>query len=216
MGQLNTILSSAVSIGNLCSMRSPTLAFEKFGTYQSSAMVPCFRTKSLMDSSLFLYGSNCWVHVLILCFLGFAICALCHRSCFARPCCRWAYFYDLFSIFVFQSSITACYRFSVFLSTFRAILVLTLCCLSREFFLLPSWLMSSALLYEVSIADCGVIVYCLLRKSLGCLNWLVYLALPGKVSIADRRAIVYCLLRKSLGCLNRLVYMALLGEVSIG
>ena len=77
--------------------------------------------------------------------------------------------------------------------------------------------MSSTLLYEVLIADRGVIVYCPLRKSLGCLNWLVYLALPGEVSIAGHGVIiVYCLLRKSPGCLNRLVYMALLSEVSIG
>ena len=58
VGQLNTILPSVVSIGSLCSMRSPTLLFEKFGTYQFSAMVPCFRTKSFMDSSLLLYSST--------------------------------------------------------------------------------------------------------------------------------------------------------------
>ena len=134
---------------------------------------------------------------------------------FACPCCRWAYFYDLFFYI----------RFSVFDHC-----LLSLLCLS-----LDSSLLSWSLLFAVSLesffaafladvfrtsvrsvnSDRGVIVYCLLRKSLGCLNWLVYLALLGEVSIADRRAIVYCLLRKSLGCLNRLVYMALLGEVSI-
>ena len=77
VGQLNTIMPSAVSIGSLCSMRSPTLLFEKFGMYQSSAMVPCF-----LDGFVFAFVPfNCWVHILILCFLGFAICALCHRSC---------------------------------------------------------------------------------------------------------------------------------------
>ena len=133
---------------------------------------------------------------------------------FSRPCCRWAYFYDLFYFrySVFDHCLLSFFCLSL---DFCAILVLTLFCLSLEFFLLPSWPMSSTLLSEVLIADRGVIVCCPLRKSLGCLNWLVYLALPGEVSIAGRGVIVYCLLRKSPGCLNWLVYMALLGEVSI-
>ena len=134
---------------------------------------------------------------------------------FVRPCCWWAYFYDLFlfSLFNLRSLLViASLSFSQLSLLSWSLLFLSF---SREFFLLPSWLTSSALLPEVLIADRGVIVYCLLRKSLGCLNWLVYLALPGEVSIAGHGVIVYCLLRKSLGCLNWLVYMALLGEVSI-
>ena len=173
----------------------------------------------ILDGFVFvLVWFNCWVHVLILCFLGFAICALCHRSCFhARVVgghISMTLFYFRYSVFDHCLLSLLCLSLD-----FRAILVLTLFCLSREFFffffLLPSWPMSSALLSEVLIADRGVIVCCPLRKSLGCLNWLVYLALPGEVSIAGRGVIVYCLLRKSPGCLNWLVYMALLGEVSI-
>ena len=36
----------------------------------------------ILDGFVFAFVQfNCWIHVLILCFLGFAICALCHRSC---------------------------------------------------------------------------------------------------------------------------------------
>ena len=36
----------------------------------------------ILDGLVFAFVQfNCWIHVLILCFLGFAICALCHRSC---------------------------------------------------------------------------------------------------------------------------------------
>ena len=118
---------------------------------------------------------------------------------FACLCCRWAYFYDLvlFSFFSLRSLLVIA-SLSFFFSTFFAILVFTLLLsLSSIFFFCPAWLMSSALLYEVLIADRGIIVYCPLRKSLGCLNWLVYLALQGEVSIAGRGVIVYCLLRKS-------------------
>ena len=140
----------------------------------------------ILDGFVFvLVWFNCWVHVLILCFLGFAICALCHRSCLYARVVSGHISMTFFSSFVIQSSITACYRFSVFFSTFFFcyLRLYSLLSLSRVFFLLPSWPMSSALLSEVLIADRGVIVYCLLRKSLGCLNWLVYLALPGEVSI---------------------------------
>ena len=136
---------------------------------------------------------------------------------FARPCCRWAFLYD---VFYFRFSVLDHCLLSLLclsLNSLIAILVFTLCCLSRESSGCLVWLMCSALLHEVFLfAGHTAIVYCLLRKSFGCLNWLVNSALPGEVSIADRRAIVYCLLRKSLGCLNRLAYMALLGEVSIG
>ena len=133
---------------------------------------------------------------------------------FVRPCCRWAYFYDLFlfSFLVFDHCLLSLLCPFFFLCYLGPSSLLSL----ESFFLLPSWPMSSALLFKVLIADRGFIVYYLLRKSLGCLNWLVYLALPGEVSIAGHGVIVYCLLRKSLGCLNWLVYMALLGEVSIG
>ena len=130
MGQLDPILPSAVSIGNLCSMRSPTLVFEKFGT-PYLCVVP-----SLL---------------------------------FACPCCRWAFLYVLLLFFVFQSSITACYRFSAFLLTlFIAISVLTLCCLSQESLGCLNWLMYLALPHEVSI--CWSQGYCLL--SLEKISWL--------------------------------------------
>ena len=114
---------------------------------------------------------NCWIHVLILCFLGFAICALCHRSClharvvgghFSMSFFYYLFFFLLlFSFFFFLfPSITACYRFSVSLST-----------LFLAVFLGPSSLLS--------------------RESL-LLNWLVYLALPDEVSI--RLSQGYCLL----------------------
>ena len=57
-GQLNSILPSIVSSGSLCSIKSPTLVFEKSGTYQSREMVPFLRTNSLMDSSLVLCSST--------------------------------------------------------------------------------------------------------------------------------------------------------------
>ena len=135
---------------------------------------------------------------------------------FVRPWCQWAYFYDLF-LFSFFSlrSLLVITSLSFFFDFLCYLGLYSLLSLSRVFFFCLAWLMSSALLYEVSNADRGVIVYCPLRKSLGCLNWLVYLALPGEVSIAGRGVIVYCLLRKSPGCLNWLVYLALPGEVSI-
>ena len=163
VGQLNTILPSAVSIGNLCSMRSPTLAFEKFGTYQSSAMVPCSHTKSLMDLSLFLYGSTVgftfwlcasWGSLSVRCAIALVCTPVLLVGIFLWPC----------SIFVFQSSITACYRFSVlfFFSTFFAILVFTLCCLSRAFFFFFSVLLGWCLLTSVRSVNCWSQDYCLL------------------------------------------------------
>ena len=176
----------------------------------------------ILDGFIFAFVQfNCWIHVLILCFLGFAICALCHRSCLHARVVG-GHFSMSFLYFIFFSLFDHCLLSFLCLSLDSLLAVSlapsSLLSLSRVFFfpLCLAWLMSSALLYEVSIADRGVIVYCPLRKSLGCLNWLVYLALPGEVSIAGHGVIVYCRLRKSPGCLNRLVYMALLGEVSIG
>ena len=45
-GQLNKILRSVDSSGSLSFIRSPSLVLQKSGTYQSRAMVPCFRTNS--------------------------------------------------------------------------------------------------------------------------------------------------------------------------
>ena len=173
----------------------------------------------ILDGFVFvLVWFNCWVSRSDSVLPGVRYLCIVPLLLFARPCCRWAYFYDLF-------------LFSFF--SLRSLLVIASLSLSRLFVLSWSLLFAVSLesfffffaafladVFRTSVrsvnSDRGVIVYCLLRKSLGCLNWLVYLALPGEVSIADRRAIVYCLLRKSLGCLNWLVYMALLGEVSIG
>ena len=151
----------------------------------------------ILDGFVFvLVWFNCWVHVLILYFLGFTICALCHRSCFHAHVVgghiSMTLFYFRYSVFDHCLLSLLCLSLDL-----CAILVFSLFCLSLEFFLLPSWPMSSALLFEVSVADCGVIVFCPLRKSLGCLNWLVYLALLGEVSIVGCGVIVYCLLRKS-------------------
>ena len=57
-GQLNSILSSVVSSGSLCSIRSPTLMLERFVAYQSRAMVPFLHMKSLTASSLVLCSST--------------------------------------------------------------------------------------------------------------------------------------------------------------
>ena len=58
VGQLNRILRSVVLSGSLCSIRSPTLVLQKSGIYQSRAMVPLFRTNSLMAYSLVLCNST--------------------------------------------------------------------------------------------------------------------------------------------------------------
>ena len=152
----------------------------------------------ILDRFVFvLVWFDCWVHIMILCFLVFAICALCHRSCFHA---RVVGGHISMTLFYFRySDFDHCLLSFLCLSLdLRAILVLTLFCIFRKKkILLPSWLMSSALLSQVLIADRGVIVCCPLRKCLRCLNWLVYLALPGEVSIAGHGVIVYCLLRKS-------------------
>ena len=171
----------------------------------------------ILDGFIFvLVWFNCWVHILILCFLGFAICVLCHRSCLHARVVG-GHSSMTFFLFLFFSLRSLLVIASLFSSPLHCYLgPYSLLSLSRVFFL-AAFL---ADVFRTSVrsvnSDRGVIVYCLLRQSLGCLNWLVYMALPGEVSIAGRRAIVYCLLRRSLGCLNRLVYMALLGEVSIG
>ena len=166
----------------------------------------------ILDGFVFvLVWFNCWVHVLILCFPGVRYLCVVPSLLFVRPCCRWAYFYDLFlfSFFSLRSLfVIVSLSFSRLLCYLRPYSLLSLERVFSAAFLADIF---RTLLSEVLIADRGVI----LRKSLGCLNWLVYLALPGEVSIAGHGIIVYCLLRKSLGCLNWLVYLALLGEVSI-
>ena len=154
MGQLNTILPSAVSIGSLCSMRPPTLLFEKFGTYQSSAMVPCFRTKSLMDSSLLLYSSTVG-SVLILCFLGFAICPLCHRSCL-HACVVGAHFHICFPYLLFSFLRSLLVIVSLSRSPFLAIFFRSfLFAVSRVSFF--EWLVYLALPGEVSMLIPGLL-----------------------------------------------------------
>ena len=57
-GQLNSILPLVVSIGSLSVIKSPTRVLQKFGTYQSRAIVPFLLTNSLMASSLALCRST--------------------------------------------------------------------------------------------------------------------------------------------------------------
>ena len=57
-GQLNSILPLVVSIGSLSVIRSPTQVLQKFGTYQSRAIVPYLLTNFLMVSSLALCRST--------------------------------------------------------------------------------------------------------------------------------------------------------------
>ena len=124
----------------------------------------------ILDGFVFvLVWFDCWVHILILCFLVFTISALCHRSCFHA---RVVGGHISMTLFYFRySDFDHCLLSFLCLSLdLRAILVLTLFCIFRKKILLPSWPMSSALLSEVLIADRGVIVCCPLRKSLGCLN----------------------------------------------
>ena len=58
VGQLNNIMTSVVSSGSLCSIRSPILVLQKSGTYQSRAMVLFFCMNSLMASSFVLCNST--------------------------------------------------------------------------------------------------------------------------------------------------------------
>ena len=164
VGQLNTNLPSAVSIGNLCSMRSPTLVFEKFGTYQSSAMVPCFRTKSLMDLSLLLYSSTIGF-TFWFCVSWGSLSVRCAIALVCMPVLSVGISLSASLIIIFFSSITACCRFSVSLST-----------LFLLFYLGPSSLLSRGSLFFL----------------LFFFNWLVYLALPDEVSICLSQG--YCLL----------------------
>ena len=134
----------------------------------------------ILDGFVFAFVQfNCWIHVLILCFLGFAICALCHRSCLHTRVVS-----GHFSMSFLYSSITACYCFSVSLDFFFVAISLgpsSLLSLSR----VSPELAGVFLCFrtQCQFAYHRVIVYCLLRKSLGCLNQLVYMALLGEVSI---------------------------------
>ena len=144
-------------------MRSPTLVFEKFGTYQSSAMVPCFRTKSLMDSSLLLYSST----------VGFAF-----WVCVSWGLLSVCYAIALVCTPVLSVGISLCPSFILCL---RSLLVIVSLSLSRLF---CRYLFRS-LFFAVSLESlCSLIGWCicLSRESL-LLNWLVYLALLGEVSI---------------------------------
>ena len=76
----------------------------------------------ILDGFVFAFVQfNCWIHILILCFLGFAICALCHHSC-----CMPVLSVDIslsasFLYLIIFSSITACYHFSVSLGSLLAV-----------------------------------------------------------------------------------------------
>ena len=115
----------------------------------------------ILDGFIFAFVQfNCWIHVLILCFLGFAICALCHRSCLHAR--------------VVGGHFPICFPYLLF-SFLRSLLVIVSLSLSRLLFLLfslgPSpllsrgslffnWLVYLALPGEVSI--CLSQGYCLL------------------------------------------------------
>ena len=128
--------------------------------------------------------ANCWIHVLILCFLGFAICALCHCSClharvvsghFSMSC---LYFLFLFSLFDHCLLSFLCLSLDFL---FLSLGPLSFFCLRESLFLICwcVWHFRTKCQFVYHRA----IVYCLLRKSLGCLNWLVYMPLLGEVSI---------------------------------
>ena len=131
-------------------MRSPTLEFEKFGTYQSSAMVPCFRTKSLMDLSLLLYSST----------VGFTFClcvswgSLSVRCAIALVCTP-----------VLLVGISLCPSFILCLRSLLVIVSLSLSQLS--------------LLLSLSSCCYLLLLCCLSRESL-LLNWLVYFGTSGQ------------------------------------
>ena len=137
----------------------------------------------ILDGFVFAFVQfNCWIHVLILCFLGLAICALCHRSCLHAR--------------VVGGHFPICFLY-LFISFLRSLLVIISLSLSRLssccfwFFLFAVSRVSVALIgwciwhfrVKCQFAYHSAIVYCLLRNSLDCLNWLVYMALLDKVSI---------------------------------
>ena len=153
-------------------MRSPTLVFEKFGTYQSSAMVPCFRTKSLMVSSLLLYSSTVGF-TFWFCVSWGSLSVHCAIALVCMPVLSVGISLSASFIYLFFfSSITACYWFAVSLSTLFLLFSLgPFSSLSREFLFL-NWLVYLALPDEVSI--CLSQGYCLL--SLEKISWLPLLA----------------------------------------
>ena len=140
----------------------------------------------ILDGFIFAFVQfNCWIHILILCFLGFAICALCHRSCLHARVVS-GHFSMSFLYFLF------------FFPLFDHCLLLFLC-LSLDS---PSCCFFRSFLF-----------FCL-ESLFFLIGWCIW-HFRMKCQFAYHRAIVYCLLRKSLGYLNRLVYMSLLGKVSI-
>ena len=144
----------------------------------------------ILDGFVFAFVQfNWWIHVLILCFLGFAICALCNRSCLhARVVgghfsMSFLYFLFFFSFLfpLFDHCLLSFLCLSLNSSSCCFCLVLSLCCLESLSFLIGwcIWHFRT----KCQFAYHRVIVYCLLRKSLGCLNWLVYMSLLSEVSI---------------------------------
>ena len=123
----------------------------------------------ILDGFVFAFVQfNCWIHVLILCFLGFAICALCHRSCLHAH--------------VVGGHFSICFLY-LFIFLFCNHCLLSFFCLSLDS-LLAVFLFgpSSFFLCPFSFLS---------RESLF-FNRLVYLALPDEVSI--RLSQGYCLL----------------------
>ena len=138
----------------------------------------------ILDGFVFAFVQfNYWIHVLILCFLGFAICALCHRSGLHTRVVggHFSMSFLYFIYFFFLSLITACYHFSVSPSTLLLLSLGPSSLLSQESLLIGWCLLHFRTMCQ--FAYHRAIVYCLLRKSLGCLNRLVYMALLGEVSI---------------------------------
>ena len=124
----------------------------------------------ILDGFIFAFVQfNCWIRVLILCFLGFAICALCHCSCLHTRVVGGHFSMSfLYFLFYFLSLITACYRFSVSLLTLLLAVSLGPSSLLSQESLFLNWLVYLALLDEVSIRLSQG--YCLL--SLEKISWL--------------------------------------------
>ena len=144
-------------------------------------MVLCFRTKSLMDSSLLLYSST----------VGFAFWFCVSWGSLSVRCAI-----ALVCMPVLSVGISLCPSFILCLRSLLVIVSLSLsrlfCCyLSRSFLFAVSLESLCSLIgwciwhfrAKCQFAYHRAIVYCLLRKSLGCLNRLVYMALLGEVSI---------------------------------
>ena len=122
----------------------------------------------ILDGLVFAFVQfNCWIHVLILCFLGLAICALCHRSCLHARVVGGHFSMSFFIFFLF------CLFNHCLLSFLCLSLDSVSCCFFRSFLFAVSrvslnWLVSFALPDEVSI--CLSQGYCLL--SLEKISWL--------------------------------------------